>query len=141
MLVTVDQVNQYEESDNCKRAKKVFQDLKENRGKPISQKDFVAYRDHIFFKTHFSSAHRSGVTANMTLVEFKQREIGDDGMIRVNVKDHKTVDTYGSAPLMLYRSEFEWISTFSNNVQRKISTINTSYVFISWNENKRDDIR
>ena len=51
----------------------------------------------------------------MTVTEFKQRELGDDGMIRVNVKDHKTVDKYGSAPLMLYPSEFEWISMFINN--------------------------
>ena len=49
------------------------------------------------------------------MTEFKQRELGDDGMIRVNVKDHKTVDKYGSAPLMLYPSEFEWISMFINN--------------------------
>ena len=67
------------------------------------------------------------------MTEFKHREIG---MIRVNVKDHKTVDTYGSAPLMLYPSEFEWISMFINNVRSKISTINTNYVFISWNGNK-----
>ena len=40
----------------------------------------------------------------MTVTEFKQREFADDGIIRVNVKDHETVDTYGSAPLMLYQS-------------------------------------
>ena len=68
--------------------------------------------------------------------EFKQRELGDNGMIRVNVKDHKTVDAYGSVPLMLYPSEFEWISMFINNVKSKVSTINTNYVFISWNGNK-----
>ena len=43
----------------------------------------------------------------MTMTEFKQRELADDGMIRMNVKDHKTVDTYGSAPLILDQSEFE----------------------------------
>ena len=30
MLVTVDQINQYEESDNCKRAKNIFEELKVN---------------------------------------------------------------------------------------------------------------
>ena len=40
----------------------------------------------------------------MTVTEFKQRECADDDIIHVNVKDHKTVDTYGSAPLMLYQS-------------------------------------
>ena len=70
------------------------------------------------------------------MTEFKQRELGDDGTIRVNVKDQKTVDTYGSAPLMFYPSEFEWVSTFINNFRSKTSKINTDYVFISWNENK-----
>ena len=116
MLVTVDQVNQYEESDNYKRAKKVFEELKETPGKPISQKDFVTFCDDIIFKINFSSAHRSGITADMTMTEFKQREIGDVGMIRVNVKDHKTVSTYDSVQLMLYSSEFEWILMFINNV-------------------------
>ena len=116
MLVTVDQVNQYEENDNYKRAKKVFEELKETPGKPISQKDFVTFCDDIIFKIHFSSAHRSGITADMTMTEFKQREIGEVGMIRVNVKDHKTVSTYDSVQLMLYSSEFEWILMFINNV-------------------------
>ena len=43
MLVTVDQVNQYEESDNYKRAKKFFEELKKTPGKPISQKDFCYF--------------------------------------------------------------------------------------------------
>ena len=78
----------------------------------------------------------------MTMTEFKQRELADDGMIRMNVKDHKTVDTYGSAPLILDQSEFEWISMFTNDVQSKISTVNTNYVFISSNGDKitSDDI-
>ena len=40
-------VNQYEEKDNCKRAKRDFEKLKENLGK---QNDFVAFPDHFFKK-------------------------------------------------------------------------------------------
>ena len=41
-------VNQYEEKDNCKRAKRDFEKLKENQGKPINQNNFVAFPYHIF---------------------------------------------------------------------------------------------
>ena len=61
------------------------------------------------------------------MAKFKQRELGDDSMIRLNVKDHKAVDTYGSAPLMLYQLEVEWISMFINNVRSKISSVNTMF--------------
>ena len=133
MLVTVNKVNQYEENDNCKQAKNAFEELKQNPGEPTNQKDFVAFWNHIFVKIYSCSVHRSGVTANITMTEFKQRELDDDGMIWVKVKYHKTVYPYGSARLMLYPSEFEWISIFLNNVRSKISTVNTNYVFISWN--------
>ena len=41
-------VNQYEEKDNCKRAKRDFEKLRENLGKPINQNNFVAFPYHIF---------------------------------------------------------------------------------------------
>ena len=110
--------------------------MTENPGKPINQNDFVGFCDHIFTKIHFSCAHRSGLTANITMAKFKQRELGDDSMIRLNVKDHKTIDTYGSAPLILYQLEVEWISMFINNVRSKISSVNNNYVFNSWNGDK-----
>ena len=43
-------VNQYEEKDNCKRAKRDFEKLKENLGKPMNQNNFVAFPYHIFWK-------------------------------------------------------------------------------------------
>ena len=41
-------VNQYEEKDNCKRAKRDFEKLRENLGKPINQNNFLAFPYHIF---------------------------------------------------------------------------------------------
>ena len=72
---------------------------------------------------------------NMIMAEFNQRELDQNGIIRVNVKDHKTANTYASAPLVLYPLEFKWISMFVNNVRRKISKINH---FMEW---KQENIR
>ena len=136
MLVTTDQVDQYEKSENCILAKKLFKELKENPLKPISQKEFVAFRDHVLCKIHFQSAHRSGITANMTIDEFRAIEKGDDNMLRIEVAGHKTVDTYGSGKLMLYPFEYEWLKVYVTCVRSKLSSINTKYVFASWNGNK-----
>ena len=105
MLVTTCRVDQYKKSKNCILAKKFFKELKENSLKPISQKEFVAFRDHVLYKIHFQSAHRSGFTANRTIDEFRAIEKGDDNMLRIEVADHKTVDTYDSGKLMLYPFE------------------------------------
>ena len=72
---------------------------------------------------------------NMIMAEFNQRELGQNSIIRVNIKDRKTANTYASAPLVLYPLEFEWNSVFVNNVRRKIRKINH---FMEW---KRENIR
>ena len=43
MLFTFNQISYYEENDNCEHAKKVFEELTENPGKPINQNDFVGF--------------------------------------------------------------------------------------------------
>ena len=136
MLVNADQIQLYESSEKCKIAKSLFHRLKEDLNNAISQNEFVAFRDHILYKIHFTSAHRSGLSANMTMEEFKNSEMADDGMIRILVHDHKTVDTYGSGKLMLYPSEYEWLSLFTNIVRPSIKKISTDYVFLSWNGTK-----
>ena len=72
----------------------------------------------------------------MTIEEFRAIEKGDDNMLRIEVADHKTVDTYGSGKLMLYPFEYEWLNLYVTCVRSKLSAINTKYVFASWNGNK-----
>ena len=129
MLETTDQVDQYEKSKNCILVKKLFKELEENPWKPISQKESVGFRDHVLCKIHFQSAHRSGILANITIDEFRAIEKGDDNMLRVEVTDHKTVDTYVSGKLML-------LKVYVTFVRSRLSAINTKYVFAFWNGNK-----
>ena len=136
MMVTDDQIKLYEKSENCRHAEHLFNELKVNQEMPISQRDFVAFRDHILYKIHFASAHRSGVTANMAMGEYEGREVIENGMVRINVMDHKTVDTYGSAQVMLLPEEFQWLKMYVQYIRKKVKKISTNYVFISWNGNK-----
>ena len=72
----------------------------------------------------------------MTIDEFRAMEKGDDNMLRIEVTDHKTVDTYGSGKPMLFPFEYEWLKVYVTFVRSKLSLINTKYVFASWNGNK-----
>ena len=78
VLVSADQIQLYESSKKCKIAKSLFH---QDPNITISQKEFVAFRDHILYKIHFSSVYRSGISANMTMEEFKNTGMADNGMI------------------------------------------------------------
>ena len=99
----------------------LFNELKENQKMPISQRDFLTSCDHILYKINFACAHRSGVTVNMAIEEYEGKEgIEHGGMVRINVMDRKTVDTYGSAQVMLVPEEFEWLKMYVQYIRKKI---------------------
>ena len=98
----------------------LFNELKENQKMPISQRDFLASYDHILYKIHFACAHRSGVTANMAMEEYEGKKGIEHGVVTINVMDHKTVDTYGSAQVMLVPEEFEWLKMYVQYIRKKI---------------------
>ena len=64
----------------------------------------------------------------MTIEEFKNSQMVDNGMIRRLVHNYKTVDTYGLGKLMLYPSEYKWLLLFTNIVRPSIKEIRTDYV-------------
>nr|XP_047144780.1 uncharacterized protein LOC105846615 [Hydra vulgaris] len=131
MLITPEQVKMYEASKNAIIAKKLLEDLKIDPNKEINMFEYCSYRDHLLFIIHFSSAHRSGVTAHMTLEEYK-RSRPVDGLMMISVWDHKTVSTYGPARVTLNLVEYEWINVFVNLVRAKLPSITSDKVFLSW---------
>ena len=65
-------------------------------------------------------------------MEEYEREIIKNEMVRINVMDHKTVDTYdGSAQVMLLPEEFEWLKMYVQYIRTKTKKISTNYIFIS----------
>ena len=93
MLITSEQINMYKKSQNGIEASNLKNELEENP----DLAEFTCFRDHLLFIIHFGTAHRSGVTANMTMGEIRRaREIAD-GVITISVWDHKTSEHYGPA--------------------------------------------
>ena len=72
--------------------------------------------DHLFCIIHFANGHRSGVTGNMTMKEFRQVKYVDN-IYQISVKDHKTYYAYGPAILTLNQEEFDWMSRFVEKVR------------------------
>ena len=89
MLVNPTQVCQYQNSDSAMKAIRHFKHFGDGNEYELSQHEYVAMRNHLFVCIHFSNAHRSGVSAHLTIKEFTKNEVRD-GKINVMVHDHKT---------------------------------------------------
>ena len=108
-------------------------ELEENPDRTLSLAEFTCFRDHLLFIIDFGIVYRSGVTANMTMGEFRRaREIAD-GVIAISVWDHKTSEHYGPDQVTFDKEEFSWIECFANVIRPKMPNLSTTNkVFLSW---------
>jgi len=85
--------------------------------------------------TYDASAHkqqkRSGVVVNMTMEEYKGKStIGNQH--HIPVWNHKTVETYGPAPVLLKQDLFQRLKVFVQIIRPKLIVICSDAVFLSW---------
>lgn len=134
MLVTKDQVLKYTNSDQARKSTEIIQKLAQYGAYPVSQTDYCMVRDHIYFTIHFTLAQRSGVTANMTMNEFlKAKKI--DGVWIIDVWNHKTVETYGPAKVILSEDNFNILKTYIDFARIQTNP-RCNEVFLSWSGRK-----
>ena len=129
MIVTPGQVSKYEQSEQAVKARNLFA-LVGSTDHAISQNDYCTMRDHLFCTIHFANGHRSGVTGNVTMEEFRQVKYVDS-IYQISVKDHKTYYAYGPAILTLNQEEFGWMSIFVEKVRPKVHPV-CQNIFCSW---------
>ena len=135
ILVTPEQKQKYNESPNAIQAQALFKEFKIKQKRFITQSEFVSLRDHILINLHFSSGHRSGVTANATMQEYKsalmhkKRENADHLIIRV--RNHKTFATAGPALLVLDTEASEMLKVFVESFRSHTPCL-AHNIFVSW---------
>ena len=129
-LVAPNELNSYMQSKSAILASNLFLFFEEN-DRIVTQAEYVSMRDHLFVIIHFSNAHRSGVTANVTIAEFDRVVVAKDGMYLVSVENHKTFETYGHAHISLKPCEFQWLMIFVRKVRSQIITTHEN-IFLSW---------
>ena len=130
MLVDPTQVRQYQNSDSAVKARRLYKHFGDGNECDLNQHEYVAMRDHLFVCIHFSNAHRSGVSAHLTLKEFSRKEVRD-GKINLMVHDHKT-KRQGPATISLTHDEFEMLQIYVTKVRPQIRT-SSDNVFITFN--------
>ena len=129
MLVTPEQVQSYERSDHAMLAKELFQQLKLTK-RAVTQTEYCCVRDHMYSVIHFGTGHRSGVSANLLMSEFRKATF-INGSYDICVWNHKTVKTYGPAGIVLTPLHYTWLKTFVENIRSQL-TCKASNVFLSW---------
>ena len=83
-LVAPNELNSYMQSKSAILASNLFLFFEEN-DRIVTQAEYISMRDHLFVIIHFSNAHRSGVTANVTIAEFDRVVVAKDGKYLVSV--------------------------------------------------------
>ena len=87
-------------------------------------------RDHLFVCVHFGNGHRSGVSANMMLKEFKRVQ-QQGGNYIIHVMKHKTIKTSGPALVTLTETQFKWLEIYVKKIRAQVKP-KVDNVFLSW---------
>ncbi|XP_057311987.1 uncharacterized protein LOC130649709 isoform X2 [Hydractinia symbiolongicarpus] len=129
MLVTPQQLQNYEKSENAVNAKSFFLKL-QSSDFSVTQAEYCCMRDHLFSVIHFANGHRSGVSANLLVSEVDacQRV---DGLCQISVKQHKTAYAYGPATITMSEIEFGWLKLFTDKIRPQVKP-KCRNVFLSW---------
>ena len=96
----------------------------------VNQTEYCYLRDHLYSVIHFGNGHRSGVYANMQMVEFTAVK-RVESMFVIKVWKHKTVKKYGPANVTLIPRAYEMLKIFVQKVRPQLHC-KCSNVFLSW---------
>ena len=132
MLVDRNQVKVYDEGKQRLEAKSLISLAKLSPGKVFCRREFCLIRDYLMVEIGLANAHRSGVVVNMKVPEFLKGKLVQDKFI-ISVWDHKTVESYGAAPVTIDQSLFDEIATFVKHIRPQVDSAKSENVFLSWN--------
>ena len=137
-LPTSEEIRNLDNSPHQKQAINLLSQFSCN-GKPINRKDYCHARDYLLTYIIMDNASRSGCISNMTLKEYQNAEVQDDGSYIISVMDHKTVATSGPAMLSITDVIMRHLNTFVNKIRNQIKDMlcsDSAPVFVSWSGKK-----
>ena len=95
MLITPEQISNFEGSESAREAKEILHKMKHGR-EALTIRQFCTVRDYLLTRIEILTCHRSGVSKNVTVEEFKRAEF-KEGKYIIKVLKHKTFRKYGPA--------------------------------------------
>uniref|UniRef100_A0A7M5WZD9 Core-binding (CB) domain-containing protein n=1 Tax=Clytia hemisphaerica TaxID=252671 RepID=A0A7M5WZD9_9CNID len=130
MLVTREQVRKYDEGRVKAQANKFFEMFRKDPDTKLRRSVATALRNDLIVEVGLANAHRSGVSIQMKIDEFNGHHFAD-GFYKVPVWDHKTIASYGPAPVHLRPTAFENFRTYVNIIRPKLNP-NSDEVILTW---------
>lgn len=85
----------------------------------ITQAKYTLVRDYLIAQIMIDNANRARVVAYMTVQEFQRARTEDDRHV-VRVLQHKTVDTYGPAQIVLTNHLYNHLKIFLREMRSKL---------------------
>jgi len=97
--------------------KHVGKDLEKDNFVP-SITEFTKMRNYLIFCIALSSAHRSGVSANMIMEEFGKHVFNSgNNLYQIPVRRHKTFRKHGHAIVCMLVQQFNYLKVFVEHVR------------------------
>lgn len=115
VFLTAEQIEVYHQSKEAEDAEHLFLEL-ESSNIQLCKTDHSKLRDHLFVLLHTKTAHRSGVSANMTIPGVESAKY-KEGYHLIKVKNHKTADFHGPAVVPMKIADFKLLDNFIKKVR------------------------
>ena len=135
-LVTPSMVSTFENSESTRKAVAYIGQFSGAHSLEMNQSIYTLVRDFILTEITITNAHRSGVLANMTIIEeFEKAKKAEQGSMVIKVSNHKTADTPGPASVVLSPTLFSYLKVYVSEVRHQVSKSNDDKsmpVFLSW---------
>ena len=131
LLIDKRQVSAFDNGPPKIKADKLFELYNNDLTKTLIRSDFCSVRDYLIVELQLSNASRSGVITNMQMSEFLGATLHGD-VVKIPVWNHKTVGTYGSAPVIISTNLHKKIQIFINRFRSKLSATCGKTLFTSW---------
>ena len=132
-LPTSEDMVQFDQSELVESTKLMFKKVRcEERN--LLRNEFCRLRDYLVTVLIIDNASRSGAIANMTIHEYKQVKVGQDGGYLINVKKHKTAYK-GPAIITMDCEVFQHLQIYVEKARNRlpgISKKSADTVFVSW---------
>uniref|UniRef100_A0A7M5V6H3 Uncharacterized protein n=2 Tax=Clytia hemisphaerica TaxID=252671 RepID=A0A7M5V6H3_9CNID len=137
MLLTKEQVLRYDTSDFKNCALKILKEFKENPSKTLKRSEHTKLKDYFITEIALANAHRSGVSVHMTMEEYRGH-FTDEDFEKIPVWNHKTVSSYGAAPVCLRPAAFDCLRTYVDVVRPKLNPT-CQQVLVTWGREPLQD--
>lgn len=135
-LISPEDMVAFESSDSVAHVKYYLNNsMNENmpQNRELNESDIIDSRAYISIRISIENGQRAGSISHMTIKEFDQRQVEENGSARITVFHHKTCETHGPSILSLSPDLHNYLAQYVNHVRPLLATsdVKEGHVFLS----------